>query len=91
MARDHAGIVQAGLQLKKTGNELVTVIGGREIHPVNLRVGGCFRSPARRKLRCRPRDARDRARDRARGTRWLAAFTFPDSTKTTSSSRSRPH
>ena len=40
MARDHRGVVEQGLQIKKAGNALLRVIGGREIHPVNVRVGG---------------------------------------------------
>ena len=37
MARDHGDAVRNGLALKKTGNELMRVLGGREIHPVNVR------------------------------------------------------
>ena len=33
-------------RLKKVGNEVVTVVGGREIHPVNVRVGGFYKAPA---------------------------------------------
>ena len=40
MARDHADIVKRGLELKKIGNALMTIVGGREVHPVNVRVGG---------------------------------------------------
>jgi sulfhydrogenase subunit alpha len=50
MAKDHSGVVQRGLQLKKAGNELVTLLGGREIHPINVRVGGFYKVPARREL-----------------------------------------
>src|SRR5215469_4272951 len=38
MAKDHARVVERGLQLKKAGNEIVTLLGGREIHPINVRV-----------------------------------------------------
>src|SRR5512138_1054548 len=40
LARDHADLVQRGLALKKAGNELMIRVGGREIHPINVRVGG---------------------------------------------------
>ena len=40
MAREHGDAVRAGLALKKIGNELLRLLGGREIHPVNVRVGG---------------------------------------------------
>ena len=50
MAREHPQIVQRGLQLKKAGNEIVTLLGGREIHPINVRVGGFYRVPTRSEL-----------------------------------------
>jgi sulfhydrogenase subunit alpha len=43
MARDHRPAVEAGLALKRTGNRIVELIGGRAIHPVSVRVGGFSR------------------------------------------------
>ena len=78
MAKDHAAVVQRGLRLKKTGNELVRLLGGREIHPINVRVGGFYRVPARPELRSIV-DLLERARDAARETvAWVAGFEFPD-------------
>lgn len=51
LAKDYPEIVTNALKLKKAGNEIVNVIGGREIHPVNVRVGGFYRLPTRRELR----------------------------------------
>ncbi len=50
LARDHPELVAQALELKKTGNELMIVIGGREIHPINVRVGGWYRAPRKREL-----------------------------------------
>jgi coenzyme F420-reducing hydrogenase alpha subunit len=50
MARDHLGIVERALQLKKAGNTLMRVVGGREIHPVNVRLGGFYRAPTHGEL-----------------------------------------
>jgi hypothetical protein len=50
MARDHRGVVERGLSIKKAGNELLTLLGGRAIHPVNVRVGGFYRVPTRAEL-----------------------------------------
>ena len=50
MAKDHPDIVQRGLQLKKAGNEIVALLGGREIHPINVRVGGFYKVPTKRQL-----------------------------------------
>jgi coenzyme F420-reducing hydrogenase alpha subunit len=50
LARDHPELVAQALELKKTGNELMTVVGGREVHPINVRVGGWYRTPRKREL-----------------------------------------
>ncbi|MCB1317905.1 MAG: nickel-dependent hydrogenase large subunit, partial [Leptospiraceae bacterium] len=51
MARDYPDVVKAGLEIKKIGNQLVTMLGGREIHPVNIRVGGFYRAPRLAEMR----------------------------------------
>ncbi len=38
-------VVQRALRMKKVGNALMTVIGGREIHPVSVCVGGFYGAP----------------------------------------------
>jgi sulfhydrogenase subunit alpha len=50
LARDHRELVADGLRLKKAGNHLMSVIGGRPIHPVSVRVGGFSRVPERAAL-----------------------------------------
>jgi sulfhydrogenase subunit alpha len=78
MAADHGAVVQRGLSLKKAGNALMTLVGGRAIHPVNVRVGGFYRLPTVQELRdFRP--TLERARDDAVETvRLVAGFEFPD-------------
>ncbi|NNC74658.1 MAG: Ni/Fe hydrogenase subunit alpha [Acidimicrobiia bacterium] len=50
MAADHRELVEQGLQLKKVGNDIVTLVGGREIHPINVKVGGFYKLPAKADL-----------------------------------------
>jgi coenzyme F420-reducing hydrogenase alpha subunit len=78
MAKEHRDPVQRGLQLKKVGNEVVGLLGGREIHPINVRVGGFYKVPTVRELA--PLAERlEWARDAALDTvRWVAEFPFPD-------------
>ena len=77
MAQDHGDLVRKGLQLKKAGNELIRVLGGREIHPVSVRTGGFHKVPARSELTPVAESLR-RARDVAvELTRWVAGFDFP--------------
>ena len=79
MAKDHPAVAEQGLALKKAGNTIVTVVGGREIHPVNLRVGGFYRTPSKAELRRALVDALERGREIALDTvRWTANFTFPE-------------
>ena len=39
MIADHTEVVQRGLRLQKIGNELLRILGGRPVHPVNVTVG----------------------------------------------------
>ncbi len=74
MARDHGDRVRRGLGLKKAGNEIVQLLGGREIHPINVRVGGFYRVPRRRELAPLVEELK-RARDAALETvRWVAGL-----------------
>jgi hydrogenase maturation protease len=76
-ARDRA-IVERGLRLKKVGNRIMEVVGGRPIHPVNVKVGGFHRAPTAAEL-SPLRDDLLWARDAAMETvRWVAGFDVPD-------------
>ena len=78
MAKDHPEIVQKGLQLKKLGNELMAFLGGREVHPINVRVGGFYKVPTKRELTPfieKLKWARDAALE---AVRWTATLPFPD-------------
>ena len=50
LARDMPEVVARALQMKKIGNDIVTTLGGREIHPINVRVGGFYRVPRKEEL-----------------------------------------
>jgi len=50
LAADHRELVAGALRLKKAGNDIVRVVGGREVHPINVRVGGFYRVPERAEL-----------------------------------------
>lgn len=45
LAREHPELIERGLALKKAGNRLMEQIGGRAIHPVNMRLGGFYSVP----------------------------------------------
>jgi sulfhydrogenase subunit alpha len=80
MAADHRDVVERGLALRGAGNAIMELLGGRSIHPVNVRVGGFYRAPSAAELAPlarRLRDALPLALDTAR---WVAGFGFPEFT-----------
>ncbi len=78
MARDHGDLVRQGLQLKKVGNQILTLLGGREIHPINVRVGGFYRTPLKKELLTLKENLKW-AREAALATvRWTGTLDFPD-------------
>jgi coenzyme F420-reducing hydrogenase alpha subunit len=78
LAKDQPQLVQRALKMKKIGNEIVSTLGGREIHPVNVKVGGFYRVPSKSELAVLLEDlkwGRDQAIETAKLT---AGFEFPD-------------
>ena len=78
MAADHRPVVERALRLKKIGNDVMRVVGGREVHPINVRVGGFYRAPTKAELQALVPDL-EWAREAAIATVSLVAgFDFPD-------------
>jgi sulfhydrogenase subunit alpha len=73
-----AALVRQGLRIKKAGNRIVHVVGGRKVHPINVRVGGFYRAPRRDELAALAEELKE-ARDLAReAVRWAATLPFPE-------------
>ena len=77
MARDHRAVVEQGLRLKKIGNGLVTLLGGREIHPVSAAVGGFYKAPSKSQLRGLVDDLRWALDASVATVRFAAGLEFP--------------
>lgn len=72
-----AAAVRRGLRLKKAGNQIVQLVGGREVHPINVRVGGFYRTPRPEQFAGLLEELKW-ARDAALETvRWAAQLDFP--------------
>lgn len=78
MAADHRDLVQQGLRLKKTGNDLMELVGGRAVHPVNVRVGGFFRFPTTDEINALRPALRQARADAEATVRTVAALALPD-------------
>ena len=50
LAKINPELVEMALRLKKIGNEVMRVVGGREVHPINVKVGGWYKTPTRAQL-----------------------------------------
>ena len=78
MAADYGEVVEMALRLKKSGNDLMTLVGGRAIHPVNVKVGGFYRMPTKAQmLALRPALARG-VEEAFETIKLVATFDFPE-------------
>ena len=78
MAAHHREIVERGLRLRRAGNAIMEVIGGRAVHPVGARVGGFYSAPARADLDRLGGQLESALTDAVATVRWVAGFEFPD-------------
>lgn len=78
IAQDLPDVVTNALRLKKLGNTVMTLIGGREIHPINMRVGGFYRTPTRKELDTLVEELEWALEMSEETVRLVAGFDFPD-------------
>jgi coenzyme F420-reducing hydrogenase alpha subunit len=77
MSKGYPEAVKKGLRLKKAGNEIIRLLGGREIHPINVKIGGFYSIPPKerfKKLEEHLKQARDDAKETVK---WVSGFDFP--------------
>ena len=80
MAAEHREVVERGLTLRSAGNAIMELLGGRSIHPVNVRIGGFYRAPSPAELAPLARQLRAALPLAIDTVRWVAGFDFPDFT-----------
>ena len=78
LSKDHGAVVQQALKMKKIGNELVRLLGGREIHPINVRVGGFYRVPEKREFVPITENLKWLRDAAVEMIRWSATLPFPE-------------
>lgn len=77
LAKQFPDEVKRGLKLKKLGNQLLEILGGRAIHPVNLAIGGFYRLPRREELNALIPELEQGLVWAMEAARWLAKLEFP--------------
>jgi coenzyme F420-reducing hydrogenase alpha subunit len=78
MAKDHKPVVERALRMKKIGNHIVTLMGGREIHPISATVGGFYKVPTKSQLRELVDDLQWALDASLETARWTATLEFPN-------------
>ena len=78
LAAVNKGAVLQALRIKKLGNQIVRVLGGREIHPVSACVGGFHRVPTRAELDALKDELRWALDASLATVQLVATFPFPD-------------
>jgi len=72
MVADHGHVVRQALRLKKLGNAIVGLLGGRAVHPVGMCVGGFHSAPGVAACRALAEEVRPAIDDMAELTLFLA-------------------
>lgn len=78
MAKDHPEVVKNVLRMKKIGNDIMVLLGGREIHPINLKVGGFYKVPTKRELGKLKEDLKWGFDASLETLKLVSTFPFPD-------------
>ncbi|HYG84880.1 MAG TPA: Ni/Fe hydrogenase subunit alpha [Azospirillum sp.] len=78
IAKVHPDVVERALQLKKLGNRILEVVGGRAIHPVNTKVGGFYKAPRKAEVRELIAPLKQAVDDSLATVKLFAGLDFPD-------------
>ena len=78
MASDHGEVVKTALKMKAIGNDILEVVGGRAVHPVNVKVGGFYRAPTKEELHPLREKLEWALAAMKDSTKLIATFPFPD-------------
>jgi coenzyme F420-reducing hydrogenase alpha subunit len=78
MAKKHSNIIKRGLKLKKLGNDITDIIGGRAVHPVTMIVDGFSILPKKNHLQTIRTRLLDAKQDALKTVDLFANLEIPD-------------
>ncbi len=78
LAADAPDVVANALRAKKAGNDIMEVIGGRSVHPVNACVGGWYRWPDKAALKALLPELRWGLEFAKETVRWANTLPYPE-------------
>lgn len=74
--KDYLPYAKRGLGLKKLGNRILSVLGGRAVHPISVRVGGFYKVPEKKELAPLLQDLETAYEESMNGIKWAAGLKF---------------
>ncbi len=77
MSKIYPKELQRGLRIKKAGNALIRMLGGREIHPINVKVGGFYRLPTKEEIQGVIPVLQEALEAAIETVHWVSGFSFP--------------
>lgn len=78
LAGRHPELIEKVLRLKKVGNDIMSAVGGRPIHPVNVRLGGFYRAPDREAIGALAEPLQWASQAAVDLAEWVSGFDFPE-------------
>jgi sulfhydrogenase subunit alpha len=78
MAEQYPEEVRRGLRLQHLGNQIISLLGGRSVHPVGVRVGGFHHAPAQADVDRLMHDLIAARTDAQALIVWTTGLAFPD-------------
>lgn len=76
--RNYLELAKVGLRLKKAGNNILAVLGGRPVHPISVRVGGFYKTPRKKELEALLPELQRAYEDSLNTIKWASSLSFND-------------
>jgi len=77
-SKDYIDILKKGLSMKRVGNKLIEIIGGRSIHPVSVKIGGFYNFPEKRQLTELLPEIERAYEESLKMIRWASSLHYPE-------------
>jgi len=78
LAKDYPQEATEALRMKKLGNRIMSLLGGREIHPVSVTIGGFYKVPSKADLLPLVDELKAALDIALAKTKFLGGFEYPD-------------